>query len=142
MTTNIFSYGSLMYPDVILALTNKIFHSEQAVLYGYERRLMKGKIYPGIITKPNAEIAGTLWCDLDNDSLKILDTFEDKEYERTMLEVETHSGTMNALAYTINVKQAQLLDNSEWDPNYFKTNHLKEYINMCCRFREEFLNCK
>lgn len=47
--TNIFTYGSLMFKEVIYALTAvKDYRNSKAVLPGFSRYHVKGKVYPGI----------------------------------------------------------------------------------------------
>ena len=51
---NAFTYGTLMFPEVIGSLTSgKIYETKAAVLKGYARKHVKDRVYPGIITSPN-----------------------------------------------------------------------------------------
>lgn len=46
---NLFTYGSLMFKEVIYQLTSKKdYESRKAVLKGYARRTVKDAVYPGI----------------------------------------------------------------------------------------------
>ena len=47
--TNIFTYGTLMYPEVMYGLVKKKdYHSEPALLTNYSRKHVKGRTYPGL----------------------------------------------------------------------------------------------
>lgn len=46
--TNVFTYGSLMYPEVICKLVKNTYPSEKALLRGFERRHVKNAVYPGV----------------------------------------------------------------------------------------------
>lgn len=46
--TNIFTYGTLMFPEVMFTVCKSKYESEKATLQGYARRQVKGRIYPGV----------------------------------------------------------------------------------------------
>jgi cation transport regulator ChaC len=47
---NIFTYGSLMYPEVMYNLVKKPnYLTEPVILNNYSRRQVKAKTYPGIM---------------------------------------------------------------------------------------------
>ncbi len=47
---NVFTYGSLMYPEVIYKLMKKHDYAHEPVLLrGYARRHVKNRAYPGLI---------------------------------------------------------------------------------------------
>lgn len=48
--TNVFTYGSLMYPEVFRKLVKNTYVSEKALLRDWERRHVKNVVYPGVIT--------------------------------------------------------------------------------------------
>ncbi|MEF2175157.1 MAG: gamma-glutamylcyclotransferase family protein [Candidatus Absconditabacteria bacterium] len=82
--TNLFVYGTLMYPEIVFALTGKYFRSQEAILSNYKRYAIRyGNItspYPGIIPFNNSLVHGNILFDVDEYSLQILDFFEDSEY--------------------------------------------------------------
>ena len=49
MTVHIFTYGTLMIPEVMQAVTCQSFQVSEARLYGYERFCLVDEIYPGIV---------------------------------------------------------------------------------------------
>jgi len=46
---NVFTYGSLMYKEVIGKLIKGSYESERAILKNYERRHVKNVVYPGVV---------------------------------------------------------------------------------------------
>jgi len=48
--TNVFTYGSLMYKEVMFNLVKRQdYKSQKGILYDYSRKNVKNKPYPGII---------------------------------------------------------------------------------------------
>lgn len=138
---NIFTYGSLMYPSVFEALTEKMFRADDVTLNNYQRRAISFKNYPGIKYKPGASVNGRLWFDVDEVSSKMLDRFEDSLYERRVVKVTSKLGEVfNAHAYVVPVSLEHMLASEEWDQKMFQEMHLNSYVEMCRRFRTENIN--
>ena len=135
---NIFTYGSLIFPEVLDALTERYFEHEDITVPGFERRTLIGKPYPGVIRNDGTSVEGRLWFDLDRDSVEILDRFEDTDYERRSIEIETRTrGRVNASMYIIPDSLKQTLSDEPWDKEHFMREHLAEYVSMCRAFRNE-----
>ena len=49
MTKDLFSYGTLMCEDIMLAVTGRRLSSLRGFLRDYQRRTVKGEAYPGLI---------------------------------------------------------------------------------------------
>ena len=60
-TTNIFTYGSLIYPEVMKGVAGKLYSSCKAELEGFVRKQVKGKWYPGIIPQAGSKVEGILY---------------------------------------------------------------------------------
>lgn len=88
MSTNIFTYGSLMFADVWKPLVSGDYRSEPAILAGYRRFAVPGVTYPGIIAAPGYRVAGLLYLDVAEEDVARLDAFEGTEYRRDALQVE------------------------------------------------------
>lgn len=71
--TNLFTYGSLMFKEVIYALTTvKDYRSSDAVLRGYKRNHVKNKVYPGITPSEDSEVRGVVYFDVIERDMEIL----------------------------------------------------------------------
>jgi gamma-glutamylcyclotransferase (GGCT)/AIG2-like uncharacterized protein YtfP len=133
---NVFTYGSLMYAEVIEALTACHFSFEDVALPGFERRALTGKKYPGLREETKSSVDGRLWFDVDEGSLRMLDLFEDPLYERRSVEIMSKSrGLIEARAYVVPPKLERTFAPEPWDKDAFEANHLEQYVSMCRRFR-------
>ncbi len=137
---NVFTYGSLIFPEVMEALTAQQFKYEDVVLSNFERRALVGKPYPGLIAKVGAIVEGRLWFDLDKSSIEILDQFEGARYERRTAVMDCPSqGQVTASFYVTPPALENTLTNEPWDVAHFKSRHLTRYVSMCRRFRQDVL---
>lgn len=133
---NIFTYGSLMFPEVIEALTKQNFLFEDITLANFERCGIIGKQYPGLYEKVGSSVDVRLWFDIDKESLQMLNRFEDSIYERRVINAKcVYRGSVDAIIYVIPPNNEYMLTYEPWDINYFKNKHLAEYVSMCQRFR-------
>jgi len=114
---NVFTYGSLMIPSVMVAVTAKHFQMLKACLNEYARFKVKAESYPGIVFKRDAATDGIVHCDVDDLSLKLLDDFEGELYKRVSVRVEANqSGPLIAETYIISPEHLRLLSTEPWDP--------------------------
>ncbi len=130
----VFTYGTLQIPAVFQSITGKDFPSNPARLLGYQRYKIKGKIYPATIKSSNGSIDGTLYKNIDKNTLNLLDEFEDICYERCLLEVEVNGQTENAYVYVTKDKYKCTLSDKEWSLEEFKRRFLKKYLSAISSF--------
>ena len=128
--TSIFVYGSLLFDEVIQAVTGKIFRSQKALLDGYRRYMvMDGSLprgYPGIVKQPGYTVLGKLLLQVDDQSQALLDIFEGKEYTRAIVDVLIDGKTIPAQSYIYNFPEN--LDRY-WTPQKFQEKHLSDFIS-------------
>ena len=84
---NVFVCGSLLADDVVRVLLNRIPPSSTALLNGFHRFSIKGRVYPTILHIQNDRVIGKVLLGITDPELHILDEFEDVEYLRTGIEV-------------------------------------------------------
>ena len=126
---NLFTYGSLMIPSVMAAVTGKHFRVMKACLKEYARLKVEAESYPGIVYKTGAAIDGVVHCDVDDLSLKSLDDFEGELYKRIYVPVEVdQSGVLIAETYIVAPEHLQRLSSEPWDFEEFKKEHLQEFL--------------
>ncbi len=126
---NLFTYGSLTIPSVMVAVTGQKFRAEGACLRDYVRFKVKGESYPGIIDQKGALTSGIVHLGVDALSLKRLDEFEGNVYERVSVRVESdQGGSLTAEAYVIKREHRNLLSSEPWDLEAFEKNHLREFM--------------
>jgi gamma-glutamylcyclotransferase (GGCT)/AIG2-like uncharacterized protein YtfP len=129
---NIFVYGTLIFPEVVFALTKKSFRTEDAILNDFSRfKIYDGEIsrrYPAIFEDQNGKVEGKILFDVDEESLRILDFFEDNDYQRRELKALVNSEEFTVFVYVWNPKFKDKLK-SKWNPEEFKVKHLQNYIS-------------
>ncbi|PSS11777.1 AIG2-like protein [Actinidia chinensis var. chinensis] len=107
---SVFVYGSLLADDVVRVLLKRVPESSPAVLNGFHRFSIKGRVYPAILPLENKKVIGKVLSGITAPEIAILDTFEDVEYERRIVEVSL----------------------MEW-----KQAHMNDFIKMTMGFMEE-----
>lgn len=129
MTTHIFTYGSLMFPQVWRRVVRGVYHSATARLDGHARFAIRGETYPGAVAQAGASIAGVLYFDVSPRDVAILDAFEGIDYRRDIVCVTLDSGeTVSACGYIYLL--AQKLSDLPWLPEKFQ---MERFIGAHCR---------
>lgn len=136
---NLFAYGSLAIPEVLQALTGKVFSAQPARLSGYRRFSLQERIYPGIIPYKGGWTDGQLFTDLDASSAQLVASFEDSIYSPRTVTVYTDRGeSHDATSYVVDLPSYGILVDTDWSVDVFKDSHLAAYIDMCLEFRRRF----
>ena len=125
---SVFTYGTLQLGSVMQAVTGKGFPSQSATLHGYQRFKIKGRTYPGIVKNESSAVQGTLFREIDAESLILLDEFEDICYERCLLDVMVNDKKESAFVYVTSENFKQYLSNEEWNLEEFERKYLKKYL--------------
>jgi gamma-glutamylcyclotransferase (GGCT)/AIG2-like uncharacterized protein YtfP len=133
----IFTYGTLMIPEVMYAVTTREFRFKNAILRGYARFTVKGESYPGIIPATDAVTQGIIYLDVDELSLERLDTFEGDLYQRIPVPAEMDGGEIfNAEAYVIKPKFRSCLSSKKWNMKEFAQKHLAAFLETYSGFKK------
>jgi gamma-glutamylcyclotransferase (GGCT)/AIG2-like uncharacterized protein YtfP len=133
----IFTYGTLMIPEVMVAVTNRRFRFKNAMLRGYARFTVKGESYPGIIPVADAVTEGIIYFDVDELPLERLDIFEGDLYQRTPVLAEMEGGEiLNAEAYVVKPEFRNHLSSSEWNMKEFTQKHLEAFLETYLGFKK------
>jgi gamma-glutamylcyclotransferase (GGCT)/AIG2-like uncharacterized protein YtfP len=135
---NIFTYGTLMIPEVMVAVTTRKFRSIDAILKGYARFTVKGESYPGIVPATGAATEGIIYFDVDEWSLERLDAFEGDLYQRIQIQAETkEKEILKADTYVIKPKFRSNLSSLEWNIKEFAQKHLKTFLETYTGFQKD-----
>ncbi len=133
---NLFTYGTLMFPEVMEAVIGKPCESVGAVLKGYRRVRVLGRPYPGIYACGDHETCGRLYTGLNEGSLTLLDRFEGSLYERRHVTVKTtRQGSVDTSTYVIADGNTRVLSSDPWDADRFKAEWFEPYLQACHDFR-------
>ncbi len=132
MTTALFAYGTLQIPQVLAAVTGRVFPSRPARLPDYARYCLRGRSYPGISDQPGATTPGLLYLGIDARSLRRIDEFEDEFYCRQSLVVLTASDQeIVAEVYVVRESHYDMMTSSQWDLGVFKERSLSHFLDRC-----------
>lgn len=129
MNTAIFCYGTLQFSEVMEKVTGRRFQASEAVLDNFARYTIKNAVYPGVIAEDGTTTEGTLYFDVDANSLHNLDVFEGSPYVRQQLPVRTPDGeTVTAEVYVVAERKHVALSNEPWNKQEFARLHLRRYL--------------
>ena len=131
----VFTYGTLEFPEVMEAVTGRGFDSVEATTEGYARYLLKGRIYPGMTPVSGQTTTGRVYLGITQQTLELLDDFEDDMYVRQLITVRIQEGhEFNAYAYIIQPKDRAVLSGNPWVRETFVKDHLASYLAACRQF--------
>ena len=137
---NVFSYGTLMVPEVFQSVTCAIPSSEQAILNGYNRYSLIGRVYPAIVLEPKAKVLGKLYLGVDSSSMRALCSFEDSVYEIVKLKAQRmdKNHSIESLSFVLLEEYYEMVSVEPWSLNSFVDDHLDQYLRMCRAWRTEY----
>jgi gamma-glutamylcyclotransferase (GGCT)/AIG2-like uncharacterized protein YtfP len=129
---NLFTYGTLMFPEVWQTVVGRDFASLPATLRGHQIFRVAGAVYPGIIKlspppspfppPPSTPVPGILYLNLDDESLTHLDQFESDFYQRRPITVTADDGQLLAAeAYVVPEESRHLLTDEVWTAEGFQS---------------------
>jgi gamma-glutamylcyclotransferase (GGCT)/AIG2-like uncharacterized protein YtfP len=118
---HVFTYGTLMFPEVWRAVVGREFATVEGAAAGFAIYRVEGAVFPGIITASDVEtVRGVVYLDVDDGSLARLDVFEDDFYERQALWIACDDGQQRqANAYVVPVHNQTILTNEPWNRDDF-----------------------
>jgi gamma-glutamylcyclotransferase (GGCT)/AIG2-like uncharacterized protein YtfP len=128
---HVFTYGTLMFPEVWQAVVGSSFKSVEGTARGYAIYRVEGADFPGIaVATEDDAVPGVVYLDVDDASIARLDTFEDDFYERQGLWIECVDGQRRAAeAYVVPAQNRQVLSNEPWHRDTFlSTGGLEHFI--------------
>lgn len=131
MLMNVFTYGSLMFSPVWANVVGKVYSQQNARLYGYKRRKIKGEIYPAVIPGTDGDyVDGIIYLDVDDNDIGRLDMFEGACYHKKLRECVLEDQS-KAMAYVYVFKKAYqyLIEDKEWDPDWFAKAGLRLFFS-------------
>lgn len=129
MSFHVFTYGSLMFPEVWQRVVRGGYRSVPARLDGHARFEIAGETYPGMVAAPGASVDGVLYFDVSPEDMAALDHFEGSEYRRDTIRVTLDSGeAVEAGTYIYLLPQK--LSGSPWLPDAFQ---MERFIGSYCR---------
>lgn len=88
---------------------------------------------------PRAQVPGYILYGVLPHEMKIFDAFEDEEYVKTAGAVRNDSTERDerVLYYVWHPSLEDKLDRQDWDPDFFRAQHLRAYEQMCKQFAKD-----
>lgn len=118
---NLFTYGSLMVPEIMTKVTGCTLQAVEVTLEGYERYGVRNEQYPGVVEKVGGRVDGILYLDVPPEAVTRLDLFEGQMYSREAVHVLRRDGRgrVAAMAYLVKPAFSHLLTGESWDLRHF-----------------------
>jgi gamma-glutamylcyclotransferase (GGCT)/AIG2-like uncharacterized protein YtfP len=126
---NLFTYGSLMFPEVWQRVAGESFATRIVTLHGFAAWNVRGESYPGLAPAEGESTRGVLHLEVSPAAAARLDSFEGAFYERTEIVVTTPDGSLiNAFAYVVAPRHRAELEMIRWDAEEFRQHHLPHFL--------------
>ncbi|MBS3755405.1 MAG: gamma-glutamylcyclotransferase [Desulfobacterales bacterium] len=132
---NLFTYGTLMFPLIFVAVTGRHFPAEKAWLYDYARYCVKGQSFPAIVKQSGAVTDGLVYQDMDRSAIEQIDRFEGALYQRLSVTVYLAEGSdLPARVYVIRPEHRGRLIRQPWSVGTFRRCHQQDFLNTYAGF--------
>lgn len=133
MSVDVFTYGVLMYSELLHALTGKTFVVEPATLHGFQRYSLDKEGWPTIpviVEEPGSSVHAVLVRDVDENDIELLDDFEEVElglYVKQQVRVVVNGRHISeAIAYVAGPESLGYLS-GVWSPKQFLERHYQDF---------------
>jgi gamma-glutamylcyclotransferase (GGCT)/AIG2-like uncharacterized protein YtfP len=127
----LFAYGTLMFPQVIRTVINRVPKGIPAVARGYARLEVIGQAFPGLVEDETegATVKGLLYENLSEAEWADLNEFEDTFYVLTEIAVDRDGEVVRALTYLVAPSERGVLSGTPWDEALFREKHLNSFFS-------------
>lgn len=129
--TNLFAYGTLMFPEVWDRVVGGRYRQAAATVRGVRVYRAAGKLYPVMMAGAAEDVArGIVIYDLSAEALAALDEYEASFYERVEVTavLADGSGEVSAQTYLLPASHRQLASGESWDAEAFQRNAMEDYF--------------
>ena len=130
----LFAYGTLVFPEILEAVTGLRPRSAQARLHDYAALLLRDAAYPGLREEPGHTTPGRVYFGLAPDTWEQLDRFEGDLYEVHGVRVECGGALCSAAAYVVAAPHRGRLSSRPWDPEQFVREGYESFLSACRRY--------
>jgi gamma-glutamylcyclotransferase (GGCT)/AIG2-like uncharacterized protein YtfP len=124
---NVFTYGSLMYPQVWQRVVRGTYQSSEASIRGFRRLCVRGETYPVLVVARGApQLSGRVYYDVSPADIQRLDAFETEAYVRVPVAASTNGTAIAAQGY-LGLHNRQLLG-IDWSPEAFANGDIQSFL--------------
>jgi gamma-glutamylcyclotransferase (GGCT)/AIG2-like uncharacterized protein YtfP len=133
---NLFTYGTLMFPEVWRRVVGRECSTVGGTLSGFAVFKVQGGTYPVMIHAAQHEIVrGVIYLDIDADSMLSLDEYESDLYDRISVRPAAADGRrLECQAYVLPPGRAKFATRESWEAARFEREALADYL---ARLNEE-----
>lgn len=134
---HVFTYGTLMFPEVWQAVVGRSFETVEGAAAGFEVFRVHDAVFPGITAGTGVcSVPGVVYLNVDQESAGRLDRFEDDFYERRAIAVDCRDGQRRAAeAYVVVPANQHVLTSEPWGREAFlATGGLEQFISRFAGF--------
>lgn len=126
---HVFTYGSLMYPQVWERVVSGKYRSDELQISGFQRKSIRGEIYPALVAQSGGAVLGRVYWHVRENDLVRLDFFEGDAYRRQVIPAAFGGNTVEAQAYLWRPSMRARLSDNVWDPEHFEKVGLKPFLH-------------
>ena len=130
----LFAYGTLVFPEILAAVTGLRPRSAQAWLHDYAALLFHDAAYPGLREDPGHTTPGRVYFDLGPETWEQLDRFEGDLYEVREVRIECGGAVRRAAAYVVAAPHRGRLSSRPWEPEQFAREGYEAFLSACLRY--------
>lgn len=130
----VFTYGTLLFEQVLQAVLGRVPERVNCKLVGYIRRPIHDQCYPVVLkATPENVVRGKALLGITPIELALLDKFEDPAYERLLETVHAEPGEhFIARVWTRPLTDIKdIIFDREWDEAHFRYAHQDWYVQQC-----------
>lgn len=131
LAMHVFTYGSLMYPEVWERVVRGRYRSSPATASGFARFAVKDETYPGMVPTVDGSVQGIVYFDVAVEDVQALDAFEGEHYRRDAISVTLENGE-STMAGTYIFLPVDMLSASPWEPESFA---MQRFLDTYCKVR-------
>lgn len=131
--SGLFVYGTLQFPEVLVALLGRVPERGPASARGWRVAVLPEHVYPGLVVGDGVA-HGYLLNGLDPDEWRLLDAFEGPMYVLSRLDLV---GGGHGCAYVC--RPDVRAGSDDWSAEDFRVRHLSAYAERCAAWRESYV---
>jgi gamma-glutamylcyclotransferase (GGCT)/AIG2-like uncharacterized protein YtfP len=126
---NLFTYGTLMFPEIWRRVVGCDFFAAPATLAGYAVYRVTNGVYPVMVAAdPEAQVRGLIYFDVDAASVVLLDEYESDLYERVPVVMTVENRRIECEAYVLPESRRSYASDEPWNAERFKREALADYL--------------
>lgn len=118
---HVFTYGTLMFPEIWQTVVGRRFTTVEGVAKGFAVYRVRRAVFPGIKAAEESDVVrGVVYLDVDHAAIAKLDLFEDEFYERRSIWIDCSDGERRAAdTYIVPPAQLHVLTDEPWHRSIF-----------------------